>query len=132
MSLALWIIQGLLALLFLGLGLMKLSIPLDDPAMTMGLPVLFFRIIGLVEVVGAAGLVLPGLTKIRTGLTPLAATGLAIVTIGATAFHLLNGDGLAMASFPLIVALLSSFVAYGRWQLAPHTRPVSERVAARA
>jgi len=132
MSLALWIIQGLLALLFLGLGLMKLSIPLDDPAMTMGLPVLFFRIIGLVEVVGAAGLVLPGLTKIRTGLTPLAATGLAIVTIGATAFHLLNGDGPAMASFPMIVALLSSFVAYGRWQLAPHTRPVPERVAARA
>ena len=132
MSLALWIIQGLLALLFLGLGLMKLSIPLDDPAMTMGLPVLFFRIIGLVEVVGAAGLVLPGLTKIRTGLTPLAATGLAIVTIGATAFHLLNGDGLAMASFPLIVALLSSFVAYGRWQLAPHAQPVPEHVAARA
>ena len=67
MSLALWTVQGLLALLFLGLGLMKLVIPLDDPAMTMGLPVLFIRFLGLVEVLGAAGLVLPGLTKSDPG-----------------------------------------------------------------
>lgn len=131
MSYALWIVQGLLALVFLGLGLMKLTMPLDDPAMTMGLPVLFIRFIGLAEVLGATGLVLPGLLKIRTGLVPLAASGLAIVTVGATAFHLLNGDGLAMASFPLIVALLSGFVAYGRWRPAPHAQPASERVPAR-
>ena len=131
MSYALWIVQGLLALVFLGLGLMKLVMPLDDPAMTMGLPVLFIRFIGFVEVLGAAGLILPGLLKIRTGLVPLAAAGLAIVTLGATVFHLQNGDGLAMASFPLIVALLSGFVAYGRWQLAPHAQPTLERVAAR-
>jgi hypothetical protein len=129
---ALWTVQGLLALLFLGLGLMKLTMPLDDPAMTMGLPVLLFRLIGLVEVLGAAGLVLPGLTKIRPGLTPLAAAGLTLVTIGATAFHLLHGDGLAMASFPLIVALASAFVAYGRRRRAPHAQPVPERVAGRA
>ena len=131
MSYALWIVQGLLALVFLGLGLMKLVLPLDDPAMTMGLPALFIRFIGFVEVLGAAGLVLPGLLKIRTGLTPLAAAGLAIVTIGATVFHLVNGDGLAMASVPLIVALLSGFVAYGRWHLAPHGQPASKHVAAR-
>ena len=53
------------------------------------------------------------------------------MTIGATAFHLLNGDGLAMASFPLIVALASAFVAYGRWRQAPHAQPAPERVAAR-
>ena len=131
MSVALWTVQGLLALLFLGLGLMKLTMPLDDPAMTMGLPVPLFRFIGLVEVLGAAGLVLPGLTKIRPGLTPFAAAGLTLVTIGATAFHLLHGDGLAMASFPLIVALLSSFVAYGRRRRAPNAQPAPEQVATR-
>jgi len=132
MSYALWIVQGLLALLFLGLGLMKLAIPLDDPAMTMGLPAVLFRAIGLAEVIGAVGLILPGLLKIRTGLVPLAAAGLGLVTLGATVFHLANGDGLAMASFPLVGALLSVFVAYGRWQLAPHRRPVPVRVVARA
>jgi hypothetical protein len=131
MSFGLWIVQGLLALLFLGLGLMKLVMPLDDPAMTMGLPVPFIRFIGFVEVLGALGLVLPGVLKIRTGLAPLAAAGLAIVAVGATAFHLLNGDGPAMASFPLVVALLSGFVAYGRWRLAPHARPARARIAAR-
>jgi hypothetical protein len=131
MSLALWIVQGLLALLFLGLGLMKLVIPLDDPAMTMGLPVLFIRFIGLAEVLGAVGLIVPGLLKVRTGLVPIAAAGLAIVTVGATIFHLANGDGIATASFPLVVALLSGFVAYGRRQAAPHDRPAPERIPAR-
>ena len=125
MSLALWIVQGLLALLFLGLGLMKLVIPLDEIAAQVGLPVLFIRFIGLAEVLGAVGLIAPGLLKIRVGLAPLAATGLAIVTVGATAFHLVNGDGPAVASFPLIVALLSGFVAYGRWRLAPHAKPAA-------
>src|SRR5688572_28747284 len=131
MSYALWIVQGLLALLFLGLGVMKLVIPLDDPAMTMGLPVLFIRFIGLAEVLGAIGLSVPGLLKVRTGLGPIAATGLAIITVGATIFHLANGDGIATASFPLVVALLSGFVAYGRWKVASHDRPAAERVPAR-
>ena len=131
MSYALWIVQGLLALLFLGLGLMKLVIPLDDPAMTMGLPVLFIRFIGLAEVLGAVGLVAPGLLKIRTGLVSLAASGLALVTGGATVFHLLNGDGLGVAAFPLVITILSGFVAYGRWHLAPHAAPSPERVAVR-
>ena len=131
MSLSLWIVQGLLALLFLGLGLMKLVIPLDDPAMTMGLPSLFIRFVGLAEVLGAVGLIVPGLLKIRTGLVPLAAAGLAIITVGATLFHLANGDGIATASFPLVVALLSGFVTYGRWPLASQDRTASARVPAR-
>lgn len=131
MSLSLWVVQGLLALLFLGLGLMKLVIPLDDPAMTMGLPVLFFRFIGLAEILGAVGLIVPGVLKIRPGLVPLAAAGLAIITLGATLFHLANGDGIASAAFALVVALLSGFVAYSRWLLAPLNRPARERVAAR-
>ena len=131
MSYALWIAQGLLALLFLGLGLMKLAIPADEIAAQVPFPILLVRFIGLVEVLGAAGLILPGLLKIRTRLTPLAAAGLAIVTVGATVFHLSNGDGFAMASFPLIVALLSGFVAWGRWRVASHPRPAPEREPAR-
>jgi hypothetical protein len=131
MKFALWIVQGLLALLFLGLGLMKLTVPLDDMAAQMDVPGALIRFIGFVEVLGAIGLIVPGLLKIRTGLVPLAAAGLAIVGLGATGYHLLHGDGVAMAAFPLVVALLSAFVAYGRQRLAPHGQPAPERVAAR-
>jgi hypothetical protein len=71
------------------------------------------------EVLGGLGLVLPGLFRIRTGLTPLAAAGLAIVMIGATVVGLAGGD-VPSALIPLAVGLLLAFVAYGRWQLAPH------------
>ena len=131
MRYALWIVQGLLALLFLGLGLMKLTTPLDEIAAAMDLPGLLVRFIGTVEVLGAAGLILPGLLSIRTGLTALAAAGLTLVASSATAYHLAHADGLAMAAFPLVVALLGGFVAYGRWKRAPRGRPASERVPAR-
>jgi putative oxidoreductase len=117
---ALWIVQGLLAVLFLLLGVMKLTFPIDDLAAQMGLPGLLIRFIGLSEVLGAIGLIVPALTRIRPGLVPAAATGLATIALLATGYHLLHGDGLAIASFPLLVALLAAFVAYGRWQLAPH------------
>jgi putative oxidoreductase len=126
MTYALWIVQGLLALLFLALGSMKLAFPVDEMAAQMGLPGLLIRFIGLSEVLGAIGLIVPALTRIRPGLVAAAATGLATIALLATGFHLLNGDGLAIASFPLVVALLAGFVAYGRWRLAPHRRPVLE------
>ena len=131
MKYALWIVQGLLALLFLGLGLMKLTSPIDEISAMMGLPGLLIRFIGTVEVRGALGLILPGLLKIRVGLAPLAAAGLALVALSAVVYHLVNGDGMSTASFPMIAALLSGFVAYGRWRLAPHARPADERVPAR-
>jgi hypothetical protein len=77
------------------------------------------------EVLGALGLILPGLLGIRTGLTPLAAAGLVIIMTGATVLTVASGE-LALALIPLVVGLLSAFVAYGRWRLAPHrgsTRP---------
>jgi uncharacterized membrane protein YphA (DoxX/SURF4 family) len=125
MTYALWIVQALLALLFLFAGGMKLVLPLDVLA-SMGspnqipLPGLFVRFIGVVEVLGALGLILPGLLRIKPGLTPLAAAGLVIIMIGATALTL-AADGVAPAMVPLTVGLLAAFVAYGRWRLAPHT-----------
>jgi len=70
------------------------------------------------EVLGALGLILPGLFRIRRGLTPLAAAGLVIIMIGATVITLIGGDLMA-AVISLIVGLLAAFVAYGRWRLVP-------------
>ena len=119
MTYALWIVQGLLALLFLFAGGMKLVQPIEVLTAQMPLPGLFVRFIGVAEVLGAIGVILPGLLRIRPGLTPLAAAGLVIIMIGATALTLAGGD-VALALIPLVVGLLSAFVAYGRWRLAPH------------
>ena len=123
MKYALWIVQGLLALVFLFAGGVKLVTPFEEMAaqMPVPLPELFLRFIGVVEVLGGLGLLLPGLLRIRPGLTPLAAAGLVIIMIGATVLTLMGGD-VAPALIPLVVGLLSAFVAYGRWRLAPHRR----------
>ena len=123
MNIILWIIQVLLALLFLFSGGMKLVIP-PDVLQSMGspnqvvLPGLLIRFIGVCEVLGGLGLILPGLLRIRPGLTPLAAVGLVIIMIGAVVLTLI-GDGVGAAVVPLVTLVLVAFVAYGRWQLAP-------------
>ncbi len=115
MTYVLWIVQGLLALIFLFTGGMKLILPLEmmTEQMPLPLPGLFLRFIGVAEVLGAIGLILPGLLGIRPGLTPLAAAGLVIIMIGATVLTL-AGFGVAPALIPLVVGLLAAFVAYGR------------------
>ena len=123
MTYALWIVQALLALLFLFAGGTKLVLPLDvltsmGSSNQIQLPGLFVRFIGVVEVLGGLGLILPGLLRIKPGLTPLAAAGLVIVMIGAVALTLASGE-VASAIVPLVTGLLAAFVAYGRWRLAP-------------
>jgi DoxX-like family len=120
MTYALWIVQGLLAALFLFAGGMKLVLPLDQMTGPVALPGWFLRFIGVAEVLGALGLILPGLLRIRPGLTPLAAAGLVIIMIGATVLTLVGGM-VAVALMNAVVALLAAFVAYGRWRLAPHS-----------
>jgi uncharacterized membrane protein YphA (DoxX/SURF4 family) len=124
MNIALWIIQVLLALLFLFAGGTKLVLPIEVLT-SMGspnqihLPDLFIRFVGACEVLGALGLILPGILRIRPGLTPLAAAGLVIIMIGATVLTF-AADGVGPALVPFVVGLLAAFVAYGRWRLAPH------------
>src|ERR671929_1359975 len=116
---ALWIVQGLLALLFLFTGGIKLVLPLEMLTEGSPLPGWFVRFLGVAEVLGAIGLILPGLLRIRPGLTPLAAAGLVIIMIGATMLTLagvVGGGGVAPALIPLGLGLLSTFVAYGRWR----------------
>ncbi len=122
MTYVLWIVQGLLALLFLFTGGVKLVLPLEVMTEQTPLPGLFVRFLGVAEVLGAIGLVLPELLGIRPGLTPLAASALVIIMIGATVLTLAGvvpGGGVAPVLIPLVVGLLSAFVAYGRWRLAP-------------
>jgi uncharacterized membrane protein YphA (DoxX/SURF4 family) len=111
-SVALWTVQGLLAALFLFAGAMKLVMPYD-PSMSMGYPEWFLRFIGAAEALGGLGLVLPGVTRIATHLTSLAAAGLVIIMVGATVTVAAAGD-VAPASIPLVVGVLCGLVAYKR------------------
>jgi uncharacterized membrane protein YphA (DoxX/SURF4 family) len=119
MNIVLWIIQILLALLFLFAGITKLVLPIEVLT-AMGspnqvqLPGLFIRFIGVCETLGALGLILPGVFRRRRDLTPLAAIGLVIVMIGAVVVTII-ADGVVAGIGPLVVGLLCAFVAYGRW-----------------
>jgi uncharacterized membrane protein YphA (DoxX/SURF4 family) len=125
MNIVLWIIQALLALLFLFAGGTKLILSIEQ-MQAMGspnqilLPGLLIRFIGVCEVLGALGLILPGLFRIRPGLTPLAAAGLIIIMVGAIVTTLMSGQA-AAALFPLVTLVLLAFVAYGRVKLAPQS-----------
>ncbi len=117
-SALLWTVQGALAALFLFAGGYKLALPFAALAKVSPLPPLFLKFIGACEVTGAIGLVLPGLLRIRTGLTPLAAAGLVVIMIGATVITVAT-QGVAPAALPFVVGILALTVAYGRWQRAP-------------
>jgi hypothetical protein len=119
MTYVLWIVQGLLALLFLFAGGMKLVLPLEALQGPVALPGWFVRFIGVAEVLGALGLILPGLLHRHPGLTPLAAAGLVLLMIGATVVTVAGGGQLAPALMPMVVGLLAVFVAFGRWRVAP-------------
>jgi len=118
MNITLWILQALLALLFLFAGSMKFVMSIEEMTKQIPLPGWFLHFIGVCEVLGGLGLILPWLLRIRPDLTPLAAAGLVTIMIGATAITLQIGD-ILMALFPLVVGILCAFVAYGRWRLAP-------------
>ena len=124
MNIALWIIQILLALLFLFAGVTKLVLPAET-LQAMGspnqiiLPGLLLKFIGLCEVLGGLGLILPGLFRKQQNLTPLAAAGLVIIMIGAVALTI-AADGVVAGVVPLLVGVLCAFVAYARSRLIPH------------
>ncbi|HSB29517.1 MAG TPA: DoxX family protein [Pyrinomonadaceae bacterium] len=118
MNIVLWIIQVVVALLFLFSGGTKLVMSakaMQDmaPPGSIMLPGLFIKFLGGVEVLGGLGLLLPGLTKIRRGLTPLAAIGLLIIMIGAVVVSLM-GPGASTAILPFVTGILCIVIAYGR------------------
>ncbi len=122
MKIALWIAQVLLALAFIASGAMKLTQPLATLAASMpwtaDVPGELVRLIGLAEVLGALGLVVPAATRFLPRLTPLAAAGLTLVMALASAFHLARGEA-TMLPVTLVLAALLAFVAWGRATRAP-------------
>src|SRR4030081_3130425 len=97
MNIILWIAVALLALLFLFAGGTKLVLSIEQmramgPPNQVLLPGLLIKFIGVCEVLGGLGLILPGLFRIRPGLTPLAATGLIVIMIGAIVTTLMSGQ----------------------------------------
>ena len=115
----LWTVQIATALLFLFAGSMKFIMPAEK--MQQGpiiFSIAFMHFIGVCECLGALGLVLPGVFRIQTWLTPLAAAGLTIIMIGATTVSVL-AMGAAAAIVPAIAGLATVWIAYGRTSVAP-------------
>src|SRR5215207_6433395 len=120
MNILLWILHILLALMFLFAGGTKLVWSMEymqslSPPNAIVWPEWFIRFIGVCEVLGALGLILPGLLRRQQHLTVWAAIGLTIIMIGAAVTTVIS-LGVAPAIFPLIIGLLCVFVAYGRWK----------------
>jgi uncharacterized membrane protein YphA (DoxX/SURF4 family) len=121
LNVLLWVLQVLLAMLFTFAGVMKFIIPVAEMTKQIALPGWFLHFIGGAEILGAIALILPGILRIRTGLTPLAAAALVIIMIGATAVNLKAGQrGAALTT--VVVGLLLVLVAYSRRRMAPHTQ----------
>lgn len=123
-SIGLWAAQVLLAVAYLMAGFMKLTQPIDAlAAMNMtwaaSLPELFVRFVGLMEVLGALGLVLPAATRILPFLTPLAALGLSIVQVGAIVLHAARGETAMTLPINAVLLALSLFILWGRARKAP-------------
>ncbi len=120
MNRALWVVQGLLALLYLYTGVSKLVLPVAVmlAMMPVPLPGAYLRFVGICELLGAAGLILPGLLRTSRNLTPLAAAGLLIIMIGATTVSLM-GHQYVGSLLPLVTGLLVAFVLYGRRAYLP-------------
>jgi hypothetical protein len=110
---ALWSAQVLLALIFLFAGVLKLAMPVDDLTEETALPGAFLRSVAVLEVLGALGLVLPGLLRVGRAFTPLAATGLVAIMIGATVTTLVESTAVA-ALLPVLVGVVAALVVYGR------------------
>ena len=122
MKIALWIVQILLALAFLAAGFSKTFSPMAELGTQMAwvndVSPLMVRAPGIAELLGALGLILPAVTRIQPKLTVLAALGLMLVMLFAVILHLFRGE-FGGAVPPVILFVLSGFVAYGRWVLAP-------------
>lgn len=122
LQIGLWVAQGLLALTFAGTAVWKVATPI--PALAAMIPWAgqvspgFLYMTALFDFLGGVGVLLPSLTRIKPGLTVLAALGCAALQVAAIVFHLSRGEG-ANTPFNFFLVALSSFVAWGRWTKAP-------------
>lgn len=122
MNIILWIVQVLLAVAFLMAGAMKVMQPKEKMQEKMAWVEDFsqnqIRTIGILEVLGAIGLILPAVTGILPILTPLAAVGLVLTMLGAARTHMRRGEN-QMIMMNAVLLILAAFVAYGRFFSVP-------------
>lgn len=122
MTIALWVVQALLALAFLAAGIQKAFRPIASLAKaipwTQVVPAPLVRFIGAVEILGALGLILPGVTHIDPGLTVAAAIGLAVTMLLAAGFHFRRGEYQSIAPSVVLFAL-ALVIVIGRIAVAP-------------
>ena len=118
---SLWVIQALLAAAFGMAGFMKISSPIEQLAQA-GMSFVneyaesTVRLIGISELLGAIGLILPAALRIKPVLTPAAAVGISLIMISATGYHISHGEPFIAS---IVLFLLAAFVAWGRYRLAP-------------
>lgn len=121
MNLLLWVLQVIFGIYFFIVGILHFVMPPRLPAamdwmydLSPGLH--YFS--GAAEILGGLGLILPGITRIQTRLTSLAAVGLAIVMVGAIFWHAQRGE-FQNLGLNFILGALACFIAYGRWKIQP-------------
>ncbi len=123
MNVILWILQGLLAAMFLMAGMMKATQTKaglkekggDRMAWVESVSDNNLKLIGILEILAGIGLIVPQLTGVLPWLTPLAAVGLIFTMIGAIALHVKRGDGTQAIATNVVLLVLAAFVAYGRF-----------------
>lgn len=119
MNILLWVLQVLLAVVFIAHGLLLLMPPPDIAAqMLMSLPRSFWVFLGVAEVAAAIGLTLPGLTRVMPWLVSWAAAGIMIVMISATGYHIIRGE-ISSAAVTFVLLIMATFLAYERSQVLP-------------
>jgi uncharacterized membrane protein YphA (DoxX/SURF4 family) len=118
-EIGLWLVQSLLALTFVGTGVWKLATPIPDLAAKMPwmgqVSPTFLYVTAAFDLLGGLGILLPSLTRIKPGLTVLAAIGCALLQVSAIVFHFSRGEA-ANTPFNFVLVALSLFVAWGRRQ----------------
>ena len=122
MNIVLWIVQALLAAAYVLAGSMKAFRPLEQLSKNMAwvktIPAGLVRFIGIAELLGAIGLILPMATNVAPGLAIAAAAGLVIVQVCAIVFHLSRNEA-RMVPGNVVLLLLALFVIIGRVAIVP-------------
>lgn len=122
MNIALWVLQVLMGGMFIMAGGTKTFVPVEELVIQMpwvgDVPSILVRFIGISELAGGIGLLLPALTRILPWLTPVAGAALALVMVLAAGFHLMRGEFGAIG-INLVLIIILGAVAYGRWKVEP-------------
>ena len=122
MNIAIWVVQVLLAVFLILFGFIKAFLPIDGMAdqmpFVLDVPEALVRFIGVAELAGAFGLILPAITRILPRLTIAAAGGLGTIMILAFIFGVSRGE-IPNAVINIVVLAVLAFIAYGRWKLIP-------------